>query len=360
MSREERKNRLFMLLMIGLMVACFSALSVLIEGSVVYILIRFGVLTGIEHEAVSSVPVLLIAFATNYIVALLMIMLLSKIPLRPVNLLIEKMNRLTSGDYDVRIEINKKAGRYAELKRLGESFNTLAEELGNTEMLRSDFINNFSHEFKTPIVSIAGFAKLLKKKQLTDEQREEYLNIIEEESLRLSAMATNVLNLTKIEHQSILTDVVEFNLSEQIRKCVLMAEGKWQKKNLEFELELEEYVVEANEELLKQVWINLIDNAIKFSTEGSVISLRIIEEEKFVEVAVENMGKDIPPEQQKKIFHKFYQGDESHSGEGNGIGLALVKRVVELHRGEVSVESKEGVTIFVVKIPKNTNSFVSV
>lgn len=352
MSREERKNRLFMVLMIGLMVACFSILSVLIEGTIVYVLIRFGVLKGIEHKAISSVPVLLIAFATNYIVALLMITLLSKIPLKPVNLLVEKMNRLTSGDYGVRIELGKKTGRYSELNRLSESFNTLAEELGNTEMLRGDFINNFSHEFKTPIVSIAGFAKLLKKNHLTDEQRAEYLNIIEEESLRLSAMATNVLNLTKIENQSILTEVVEFNLSEQIRKCILLAEGKWQKKSLEFEIDLEEYVVEANEELLKQVWINLIDNAIKFSKKSSAISLSAKEEETFVEVAVRNVGKVIPLEQQKKIFNKFYQGDESHSGEGNGIGLALVKRVVELHQGSVSVSSERGITIFTVKIPK--------
>lgn len=359
MNKEERKNRFFMILMVGFMVACFSILSVLIESAIVFVLIRLGMLKGLTYQAVTSVPVLIIAFITNYLVALLMIVLLSKIPLRPVNLLIEKMNKLTSGDYSVRIKMGENLGRYSELKRLSESFNTLAEELGNTEMLREDFINNFSHEFKTPIVSIAGFAKLLKKKHLTDAQREEYLNIIEEESLRLSSMATNVLNLTKIENQTILADVIEFNLSEQIRKCILMAERKWQKKNLKFEMELDEHIVAGNEELLKQVWINLIDNAVKFSAENSVIFLEV-REDSCIEVAIKNTGKVVPKEQQKKIFNKFYQGDESHSEEGNGIGLALVKHVVELHRGTVSVHSENETTIFTVKIPKKANSFVSV
>ena len=228
----------------------------------------------------------------------------------------------------------------------------LAEELQNTEMLRSDFINNFSHEFKTPIISIAGFAKLLKRGNLSEKQKLEYIDIIEEESLRLSYMATNVLNLTKVENQSILTDIMEFNLSEQIRSSVLLLENRWTKKHLEFSLEFEECNIFANEELLKQVWINLLDNAIKFSQEYGLIEVKIKEEQETYKVSVANAGYEIPQESMDKIFNKFYQADESHASEGNGVGLAIVKKIVELHKGSVVVESKNGITVFEITLNK--------
>lgn len=347
MSRKDIKTKFFIPLMVAIMVGCFSLVTVLIGGTIIYILMDFEVIEGTIQE------LLLVAFIISYVVALFMTFLLSKIPLRPIRLLIEKMDRLTSGDYNVRIKLTKSLERHNGVKELSESFNMLAEELGNTEMLRGDFINNFSHEFKTPIVSIAGFTKLLKKGNLTEEQKAEYLDIIEEESLRLSAMATNVLNLTKVENQTILTDVSAFNLSEQLRKCVLLSEGKWSKKNISFDLQFEEYMITAGEELLKQVWINLIDNAIKFSPEGATIAIDVSESDGELLISVCNEGEEITEEQKKRIFNKFYQADESHSSEGNGIGLALVKKVVELHKGTVSVESKSGKTIFEVNLPKN-------
>lgn len=340
-------RKLFIPLMVALVVGCFSLVTVLLGGTIFYLLMRFGVIS------LTMPGVLVIALIINFVVAILMILLLNRIPSKPVELIIEKMNQLTSGDYSARITLNKTLRRYSSITELSKSFNTLAEELSNTEMLRGDFINNFSHEFKTPIVSIAGFAKLLKRGNLTEEQRTEYLNIIEEESLRLSAMATNVLNLTKVENQMILTDVTEFNLSEQLRKCVLLSEGKWSKKNICIDLDFEEHDIAANEELLKQVWINLLDNAIKFSPENGSVALHIQSDEKQTTISVSNQGNEITDEQKKKIFNKFYQGDESHSSEGNGIGLALVKRVVELHQGDIVVESEQGVTKFIVILPKN-------
>ena len=238
------------------------------------------------------------------------------------------------------------------IQTLTDSFNTLASELENTEMLRSDFINNFSHEFKTPIVSIAGFAKLLKRGNLTETQKAEYLDIIEEESLRLSAMATNVLNLTKVENQSILTDISEYNLSEQLRTCVLLLEAKWERKRLEPELDFDEIQIEGSQELLKEVWINLLDNAVKFAPEGSSILLKAEETPEAVTVTVKNEGPDIPPEAMSRIFNKFYQADESHAAEGNGVGLAIVKRVVDLHGGTVEVVSSGGITSFSVTLPR--------
>ncbi len=238
------------------------------------------------------------------------------------------------------------------MREICDSFNTMAQELGATEMLRSDFINNFSHEFKTPIVSITGFAKLLKRGNLTEQQRLEYLDIIEEESVRLTALATNMLNLTKYENQTILTDVVAYNLSEQIRSCIQALEGKWARKDVDFNLDFGEYRIKGNKDMLKHTWINLIDNAIKFSPEGETVDISIREQQEQYAISISNHGSDIPEQKMGKIFHKFYQADESHSSEGNGIGLALVKGVVELHQGTVAVSSQNGTVTFTVTLPK--------
>lgn len=276
----------------------------------------------------------------------------SKFLLKPIRDVIAGMDRLASGDFKTRIRVGKIMRKYPAYVEVSESFNKMAEELENTEMLRGNFINNFSHEFKTPIVSIAGFAKLLKRGNLSAQQQEAYLSAIEEESLRLSVMATNVLSLTKVENQMILTGVQEFNLSEQIRSCILLLENKWSEKEMDLHLDFGEYSVRAEEELLKQVWINLLDNAIKFAPNGNMIRIQILEGEHSVAVEVSNTGSRIPQESLKKVFNKFYQADESHATQGNGVGLAIVKRVVELHGGSVSASSDEEMTTFTVLLPK--------
>lgn len=275
----------------------------------------------------------------------------SSFTISPINKVISGMNSLAAGDYKVRINFKPPFGKMKISKNIENSFNSMASELQKTEMLRSDFVNNFSHEFKTPIVSIAGFAKLLKHGDLTPEQQKLYIDIIEEESMRLSNMATNVLTLAKIENQVIVGDVNEFNISEQIRHCVLLLESKWAKKDIEFIVDFDEYNVLANEEMLKQVWINLIDNAIKFTPEKGKIEIDLIKSGKNVAVSVINIGETIPQEKMSRIFNKFYQGDESHAGEGNGIGLAVVKHIVELHHGRVYVKSQNGITEFKVTMP---------
>lgn len=281
----------------------------------------------------------------------LVAVLVSKMPLRPIREMMESMDRLASGDFRTRIAPGPVMRRYPNFVALTESFNKMAEQLEATEVLRSDFVNNLSHEFKTPIVSIAGFARLLRRGRLTEEQQQEYLTIIEEESLRLSNMATNVLNLTKIENQTILTDTAAYNLSEQIRSCVLLLEDEWTRKELELSLDFDEYTITASEELMKHVFINLLDNAMKFSPQGGVVRVEISREGGMTRVAVSNTGPEIPPEVREKIFRRFYQADESHATVGNGIGLAVVKRVTELHRGNVTVECDRGVTTFTVTLP---------
>lgn len=276
----------------------------------------------------------------------------SRIPLKPVNELINKMNRLAAGDFKTRLKYGDTLSAHPAVKELTASFNTMAEELENTEMLRNDFINAFSHEFKTPIVSITGLANLLEAGNLTEEQRVQYAHAIREESMRLSSMASKVLNLTKVENQTILTDVSRFNLSEQVRSAVLLLEEKWAAKNIDLQLDFDEYMIEANEEMLKQVWINLIDNAVKFVPRCGTVELEVIDTGENLCVKVSNTGGEIPHDKLDNIFNKFYQADESHATQGNGIGLAIVKGIVELHNGKVSANSVNGITTFTVVLPK--------
>lgn len=277
-------------------------------------------------------------------------LLLSKLIMHPVSKLTQAMEELSTGNYQERLNFKIKLPFFEDISY---SFNRMANELEHTETLSNDFINNFSHEFKTPISSISGFAKFLQKGNLSSEETKEYLKIIEEESSRLSKMTTSILKLMKVENQTILTDVKEFNLSEQIRNCVLLLENKWNSKFLNIDLDLPEIYIRGNELLLKEVWINLFDNAVKYTPQNSSIKFEIREKENSVSVSVANEGSEIPAEYQLRIFNKFYQVDNSHASEGNGVGLAIVKKVVNLHNGEVSVISGNKRTIFVVTLPKN-------
>ncbi|HHY65388.1 MAG TPA: HAMP domain-containing histidine kinase, partial [Clostridiaceae bacterium] len=295
MKAEIRKHRFALTLLFSGVVFFFLILTMMVVGCIIIFLIHHGVL-----EPIGSGPrfyrLIVRMMIASVAIGSILTAVASRIPLKPVNAIINAMNRLASGDYKTRLHFGRYLSKHPTAIEISRSFNNLAEELERTEILRSDFINNFSHEFKTPIVSIAGFAKLLKHGNLTDEQKMEYINIIEEESLRLSAMATNVLNLTKVENQTILTDVTEFNLSEQIRNCVLLLENKWTKKNMIPELDFGEHMINANEELLKQVWINLIDNAIKFGDEGTSFNISITETENRILVSVADTGIEIPAE----------------------------------------------------------------
>ena len=353
MKKEFRKERISLTLLYSTISFCILLLSVLVAAAFSYLFTRFDLLDFLDVDGDSVTASLLFMVFVSAIVGIVVTLLTRRIPLNPFNSLINHMNRLATGDFKVRLTFGKPAQNIPAFTELSDSFNTMAQELENTEMLRSDFINNFSHEFKTPIVSIAGFAKLLRRGNLTEEQKEEYLAIIEEESLRLSTMATNVLNLTKLENQTILTDVSTYNLSEQLRSCVLLLEDAWSKKNLELDLDFDEYTISANEEMLKQVWINLLDNAIKFSPPTGEVRIEIFETYRSIRVSVTNYGSEIPPEKMDKIWNKFYQTDESHASLGNGIGLAVVKHIVELHKGTASVLSKNGVTTFITELPKN-------
>lgn len=267
--------------------------------------------------------------------------------LKPVNKLVDGLTMLSSGNYKTRIDYKQDG----YLSPIYKSFNNLAAELEKTEILRSDFINSFSHEFKTPISSINGLISLIKKGNLSQKKQNEYLDIIAEETNRLSEITTNILNLTKYESQGILTDKTTFNLSEQIRTCVLLLEKKWSAKNLALFIEFDEYNIVGNEDMLKQVWTNILDNAVKFADKGGRLTVRIRCESDTLYTEIENTGSEIKEEDLQRIFNKFYQADSTHTKEGNGIGLSIVKSIVDLHGGNVKVFSENNVTTFIVGLP---------
>lgn len=352
MKKEELRGRHGITLVFAIIIFISILISSFITAAIGYYLVDSGALVGRIDNNHYAARILLVIIASSLFAGAAISAAISKFISKPIRKMLFQIRRLSSGDYKARLDFGRYLRKLSDFSMVAKEFNILAEELESTEMLRSDFINNFSHEFKTPIVSIAGLAKLVNTSEITDEQKKEYLSAIEKESMRLSYMATNVLNLTKIENQSILGDVKEFNLSEQLRNCFLLFEPQWTEKNLDFDIDFNEYIVKGNEGLLKEVWINLISNAIKFTPDNGMIKIKINENANDLLISITNTGSEIAPENQKKIFNKFYQEDESHATKGNGIGLAIVKKVVDLHKGSVVVSSQNNITTFTVRLPK--------
>lgn len=353
---KERTSRTSLTLAFSIFVFLILLAAIAMTALGLWLLTKANIIVGPDGEFRFG-QLLLFMSLISLIIGAVIAFFSSRLPLKPVNELINKMNRLAAGDFKTRLKFGDTMSAHPAVKEVTASFNAMAEELENTELLRNDFINSFSHEFKTPIVSITGLANLLEAGNLTEEQRVQYARAIREESMRLSSMASNVLNLTKVENQTILTGVSRFNLSEQVRSAVLLLEEKWAAKNIDLQLDFDEFIIEANEEMLKQVWINLIDNAVKFVPRCGTVELEIFEKVDKLCVKVSNTGSEIPYDKLDKIFNKFYQVDESHATQGNGIGLAIVKSIVELHDGSVSVNSGNGVTSFTVMLPKKQSSY---
>lgn len=345
MMNKNQKNQLILALLISLFTFFIMCFTVLLEFVIISLLIYFDL---ISSKGPNLYFVIIGLSIGSIFIGTLISFILGRIPLKPVMKLIEGMQLLADGHYETRIHLGKNKIE----KDLTQNFNHLANELQNTELLRTDFVNNFSHEFKTPIVSIKGFAKILRTHTVSKEKENEYLDIITQEAERLSDMATNVLNLSKIEKQVILTDVQSFNVSEQIRNVIILLEKKWSEKNIQLDLDFDDYSIEGNEELLKQVWINLLDNAIKFCPQQGCIQINIHPDEQHLSISIINNGPQIPTKDLKRIFEKFYQSDISHASKGNGIGLSIVSKIVSLHHGEVHVTSDQ-LTTFTVVLPKN-------
>lgn len=297
----------------------------------------------------APVTLTFIAFISSTIIGTGVSLFVSRHFFKPVDGIIKSQKKVANGDFSSRVTPPKGDTIITDLVN---GFNSMTEELGSTEMFRNDFINNFSHEFKTPIVSIRGFAKQLQNGELSDEQKNEYIDIIVNESDRLASMSSNILLLTKFENQQMVTDKTEFYLDEQLRSCILLLEKEWTRKKLELDLELSEIKYFSNEEMLSHVWLNILGNAIKFTPEGGTVSVKCYSDSANITVKIIDNGIGMDDNTRKHIFDKFYQGDVSHTCTGNGLGLPLAKRVVTLCGGKISVKSQTGKgTTFIVRLP---------
>ena len=270
---------------------------------------------------------------------------------RPTKIITEATEKIMSGDFSVRIKPMESSGMEG-FNQIAMAINQMAEELSSVETLRTDFIANVSHEMKTPLAVMQNYGTLLQAPDLSDEKRMEYAKGVTDGSRRMADMMTNILKLNRLENQQIYPQVSEFDLGEQLCECLLQYENVWEKANIEIETDIADDIkIRADAELLGHVWNNLFSNAFKFTAEGGTVSVTLTATEHHAVVKVKDTGCGMTEEVGSHIFEKFYQGDASHSVQGNGLGLALVKRVIDIMHGEISVVSTVGVgTVFTVKI----------
>ena len=262
---------------------------------------------------------------------------------RPVKQILAAAEKIVQGDFSVRVKPQSKFGSDDTFNRVIECFNKMAEELGSVETLRTDFIANVSHEMKTPLAVMQNYGTLLQAPELSEEKRMEYAKGVTDGSRRLADMMTNILKLNRLENQNIYPKTEEFDLGEQLCECLLQYENLWEKAEIEIETDIAENVkVKADSELLSHVWNNLFSNAFKFTEPGGTVSVSLVATDHHAVVKVSDTGCGMNPEVGAHIFEKFYQGDTSHSAQGNGLGLALVKRVIDIMQGEIGVESVVG------------------
>ena len=309
--------------------------------------IVIGFLTGGTSNTVQVV----VSVAASFLVGSTLAFVINNTVLKPLSELVKATRKVTNGDFNIHLEMKYSRLSLKELRELIHDFNEMTEELRNTELFRQDFISNFSHEFKTPLVSIHGFARQLYEGGLTPEQQKEFSKIILDETEYLSVLSQNTLLMTNLENKDIITEKTDFSLDEQLRNCMIRLEPQWSAKNIDIDMELDEIRYYWNAPMLAHVWNNLFDNAVKFTPEGGSIRVTLGRKDGLIVATVTDSGCGIPEEAIPHIFEKFYQADTSHATKGNGLGLSLVKKIVELCEGDIYVSSEVGKgTTFTVEL----------
>ena len=334
LQQLKHKNRLTALVIVFVLIVMGGA--VLLTAAVFLTLNAVGVF---RDSGIPMIGIAVIALFSSVVIGVILSAGVSRFFMKPLDELFSVMLRVSEGDFSARVD---ERGPRHILHKLFHNFNSMVDDLSGIELFRQDFINTFSHEFKTPIISIRGFARQLRDGDPTPEEQREYADIIIAESDRLTDMSSNILLLSKFESQSIVSDKTSFRLDEQIRHCILLFEKEWTEKAIDLEVDLEDVEFTSNEEMLSHVWVNLISNAVKFTPAGGTIALRLEKGGDGVTFTIADSGPGMDAETQKHVFEKFYQGDASHSSQGNGLGLSLVWRIVSLVGGTVSVESEPG------------------
>ncbi|MBC2725302.1 HAMP domain-containing sensor histidine kinase [Desulfosporosinus sp.] len=343
LSNSIRAKGSFMAIGI-LFLSCFVSFALM---TTLFLVLYHGDLSIKEAHAVFGIFMFVTLFLCVALGGSLLYFAMGKIS-EPIIRISNSAKDVAKGDFSVRMDYKGND----EIGMLAQNFNLMITELGNMEYLRKDFISSVSHEFKTPIASIQGFAEMLLDKDLSEENFQAYTNIIIDESKRLSHLSSNMLRLSKLDHQFIPESTRPFSLDEQIRRTIVLLEEKWSRKNLDLDIDLDEIVYTGDEALIQQIWVNLIENAVKFSAESETIWIRAKKTPDKVIVEIKDQGIGIANIDQGRIFEKFFQADKSHSKEGSGLGLAIVKKIVEIYEGEIDFTSEMGQgTTFVVKLP---------
>ncbi len=340
---EEFKSRLSIQLYFTLIVLAEIVATIVIAGVVTWLLEA-------ELAELLDVPPLVWMGLFSLCIGTVFAFFVNQIILKPIKGLSRAMKAVAKGDFSTRLSTRS---RIHEIQDSYQSFNLMARELSATETLQADFISNVSHEFKTPINAIEGYATLLQGTENIDEVENAYIEKILFGTRRLSELVGSMLLLSKLDNQAIAAKSERFRLDEQIRQAFLLLEPKWTEKELDFDIDLDSLEYTGPESILRHVWQNLMDNAIKFSPSGTTITIRLRRDGDSLCFTIADCGPGIAPEAQTHIFERFYQADSSHRSEGSGLGLALVKRIVDLEGGHIAVESQPGEGCrFTVRLPQ--------
>ena len=325
--RQERGNR----------ISLRTRLTALVTlEMLVCVLISYGIDQLLNKVFPWKVPLELELVGVCLLVGILVTSQLSKFFFDPVKKLRRAMDQVAEGDFSVQLE-EKSSSK--EIMEIYTGFNLMAHELRSTEILQTDFVSNVSHEFKTPINAIEGYSTLLQDSDNLDADQREYIDKILLNTRRLSSLVGSILLLSKLENQQIPSHQVEYRLDEQIRQSIVALESAWEQKDIEFDVEMDRVSYLGNEAMMRHVWDNLISNAVKFSPKGGTVRIHLAKKLKKLIFTVEDQGPGLTEEAKKHIFDKFYQADASHKQEGNGLGLALVKRILAIEKGQITVQS---------------------
>jgi signal transduction histidine kinase len=342
----KRKNFSRLWIYFALIVLSIMLATAIIMSSGAYLLYKTGHLNPTGGNPL--IPIIFLLLLSMMIGTVISLFVAKKI-LNPITRFSKAADEVAKGNFNIRMDETE---RIEEIRDLTRKFNMMVQELSSIETLRNDFVVNVSHEFKTPIASIEGYAMLLQDGSLSDDERNEYAQMIIDSSRQLSTLSHNILSLSKLENQEIILEKESYRFDEQIRQAVLMLEPEWSSKDLDLQIDLMKTNYYGNENLLMQVWLNMIGNAIKFTPHGGKIGVRLFEREKCLLVKISDTGIGIDDSIKKHIFDKFYQGDAARKVDGNGLGLALAKRIIDLCNGNITVESEVGIgTVFTVTLP---------
>ena len=303
----------------------------------------------IPHEW--KVPVLLHLIVVSLLVGIVVTIFLSRVFLSPVNKMRLAMGKVAEGDFDIQLHTRSNS---REVQEIYAGFNLMTQELRSKEILQTDFVSNVSHEFKTPLNAIEGYSTLLQDCENLTPQQQAYVEKIIFNTQRLSTLTGSILLLSKLENQQIPTGQTRYSLDEQIRQTIVFLEPVWSAKEIELDVEMEEVEYFGNELLMHHVWSNLLSNAVKFSPRGGLVRIRLEKSREDIRFFIQDSGTGIPEEAMNHIFDRFYQADSSHKQEGNGLGLALVKKILQLENGKITAENcSQGGARFAVHLNKN-------